>query len=273
MKIKSKENSSKKSPQMVHNIIHLTDLHLSTTNEAPTNPINTTASFAAVVTDIKKNISIIAPELIVITGDIAEDYSRKTYEFVVQSLREFSLPIAVVPGNHDDVILFNKIFTDANYYLSNRIINLGAWQILLLNSHIEGETVGRLAPEVLAFTEQALKNHPEKFTIIFLHHHVVAVGYGIDALILQNRQEFLTLLDNCNINKQIKAIFSGHVHQENFCTQDEIEFVTTPATSYQFSRNFPMQKLFNEPPGYRIIKLFENGICNSEVVRLISYKK
>jgi Icc protein len=66
---------------------------------------------------------------------------------------------------------------------------------------------------------------------------------------------------------QVKAICSGHVHQDREKRIGDLRLLTTPSAVVQFGVNSPEFSLDFIPPGFRILHL-EDESFRSEVVRL-----
>src|SRR5690625_7474200 len=72
-----------------------------------------------------------------------------------------------------------------------RLMNLGNWQLVLLNSSVPGEIYGELEESELAFLERVLKAGSERHTMIALHHQPIPVGSEwIDEYLLRNARDF-----------------------------------------------------------------------------------
>jgi len=88
-------------------------------------------------------------------------------------------------------------------------------------------------------------------TIIFIHHHVLPIDSNwLDRINLRNASEFLAIIDQY---KNVKAVVCGHVHQDTTIYRQDVIFLSTPSTSWQFavkSYNFSLDNLM---PGYRWI--------------------
>ena len=49
-------------------------------------------------------------DLLVISGDLADNATPGAYEFVAQVLKDCKVPVCVIPGNHDDLEVMEKYF-------------------------------------------------------------------------------------------------------------------------------------------------------------------
>jgi len=256
-------------------IFHVTDLHIFGDKQTEFLGINTYKNLLAVAENIQqrhleRNESDACKQLLIVTGDISQDYSLSSYENALTLMKQITLPIRFIPGNHDNSDILRQWINedtigaiDINF---NQSFEANNWQIILLNSQWINHVAGLLEDKTLNFLRQELTNNNQKHIMIFLHHHVLSTGSAwLDKINLVNAKQFLNIVNN---HSNIKAITSGHAHQEFIAKQNEIYFHVTPATAFQFKPQNHTFKLDAQMPGYRIIDLFTDGRYTTEVVRL-----
>ena len=66
----------------------------------------------------------------------------------------------------------------------------------------------------------------------------------------------------------VKIVICGHVHQDSMNTWNNIQFLSTPSTSIQFKPHSQTFALDQVLPGYRVIRLKNNGEFETEVHRV-----
>lgn len=246
-------------------IWQFSDMHLLADDHAKFLGLNVDQTFKAVVKHAQEHDAFKLPDLVLLTGDLSQDYSLASYERIADTFQDFSCPVVALLGNHDDERVFKRVLSGTNVAIDDQDLVVGEWRILLLNSRWSGQVAGRLSEQELLFLETALSQQRTKSTLIFLHHHVLPVGLSwIDSVILTNATEFLAIIDRC---QQIKAVFSGHVHQESNLIRNNVSFLTTPSTSWQFAQNASGFRLDTAMPGYRWIDVDAGDWC-SEVKRI-----
>jgi Icc protein len=154
--------------------------------------------------------------------------------------------------------------------LHPQVIESEFWSIILLDSHVSGEPHGFLNDFQFEFLERFLiekaSQDDKKNVLICVHHHVLKVHCEwLDKHILSNRKSLLSLI---NKYKCIKAVLSGHVHQENDVQFDGVRFITTPSTCVQFKANSPVFATDSKAPGYRHLILRSSGKIDTQVLRI-----
>lgn len=276
----------------VAKILQLTDLHLFGDQTVDFLGINTHDTFTEVVNLVRKNNPANDYDVAVISGDISQDYSSQAYQTAIAKLSGIARKMAFIPGNHDDPnYVRNKmvIATTGGRYRNPSVINIANWKIILLNSHLHDNVAGFLARSELEFLRAELassltnlavvdpaKNHGDathalhqfepQHVIIFIHHQVLPVGSAwLDQLGVKNPADFFAVIDQFT---NIKAVFCGHVHQATEQVRNNVEFASTPAVSWQFTKNSAGFKLDKLMPGYRDITLFSDGTYTTRVTRL-----
>ena len=204
-------------------------------------------------------------DLILLTGDLAQDPCPASYQRILNRLNAMNTPGIFLPGNHDDFTLMQQVFNTPKMTCQKQSV-FENWQLICLNSQIEGAPGGRLLKEELQFLEDCLTNKPYHHALIAVHHHCIATkSTWLDTMQIENSTELLKILKSYPM---VKAITTGHIHQEKDDTYQSIRVFGSPSTCFQFTPNSHHFSLDNTMPGYRLIKLYEKGQIESEVTRL-----
>ena len=234
-------------------LVQLTDLHLLADPKASYRGKDTRANFLEGLALAKR----LKPDLLILTGDLAEDEQLVTYQWLYQQLEASGLAWQWLAGNHDQPELMNG-FKQSDFYQQTE-----NWQVLGLNSHLPNATQGRLAASQLVRLKQALNNH--KPLLIALHHPPVAVGSEWkDALALQNADEFWAILKD---QPQAKLVVFGHVHQAFSQPKYHSLNLATPATSAQFTANANRFEInLTALPALRLIRLKATGVYSTRLI-------
>ena len=82
------------------NILQITDTHLYGTSVGTLLKMNTQHSLNQVIKIVGKHEKKI--DLILATGDIAQDASDRAYENFISTIRAMNVPFRWIPGNHDN---------------------------------------------------------------------------------------------------------------------------------------------------------------------------
>ena len=244
-------------------ILHITDPHILPDPVDRLLGVDTAHYLEAVLTDALNAGH--AFSLCLITGDLAQNPDQASYERLLGILRKHDIPFTCLPGNHDDEALMGNVLNTCQVNCDKHIV-LDNWQIICLNSRIEGSAGGNLSAGELLFLKDCLEKNPEVHSLIALHHHCMPTGsLWMDSMIIDNAAELFSLIQ---ANPQVKAILNGHIHQEMDFEKDRVRIMTTPSTCFQFRPDSLDFSLDDSAPGYRWLKLYDNGDISTRVLRL-----
>ena len=121
-------------------ILQITDTHLFAEKHETLLGINTWESYQAVLDAI--HASQRECDLIVATGDLAQDHSAAAYQHFAEGIASFAAPCVWLPGNHDFQPAMYSTLQESGISPAKRVFLGDHWQILLL---IEWPALIRLA--------------------------------------------------------------------------------------------------------------------------------
>jgi Icc protein len=201
-----------------------------------------------------------AEDIFLLTGDLAQDPTPQTYTRMMALLSGLPSTPYALPGNHDD---FRLLPRESRLRLDRRI-PLGNWQILCLDSTVEGSSKGLLREEELDFLEQTLHHYPDPFTLIAVHHPPIPTRSAwMDTMMIQNAEAFFERIAG---HARIKAILCGHIHQSLAEVAMGIPVLGCPSTAFQFEPKSTGFSIDQKPPGFRMLELYASGEWSTRVV-------
>lgn len=196
-------------------IAQLTDLHIVQEGELCQDHIPTYLNLRKAVTHLNKLRPI--PDIVLITGDLAEYGSPAEYELLRTILNQLVAPYFIVPGNHDRRKNLLEAFADHSYLpeaeSKHVLYAIDDYPVRLigLDTALFGEPYGRLCNERLEWLEKTLAAAPDTPTLIFMHHPPFRTGIRwIDAAGLYGGRQMETIISQ---NPQVTRIICGHVHR------------------------------------------------------------
>lgn len=239
-------------------IIQLTDPHIGPNPEYRLASTRTCDSFRRVLACL--NTPKLEVDLLLVTGDIVNKGQVESYHLFDREISTLNIPYHWLPGNHDDFDIMDAISVPFQ-----REILAGNWLLLMLNSAQAGKVGGCLPEHELCAAVTASQGHDGPVAV-FVHHPPVPVGCAwLDKQRIANGDDMLALLAGCG---NIKAIFTGHVHQA-FHTRDKgMEIYTAPSTCFQFEADSDEFALGDDGPGCRWIDLRNDGTFETGVMQL-----
>ena len=241
-------------------LVQVTDTHLTGTEEGRLLGMNTERSARKV---IDAALAAENADCVLVTGDIAADGQPEAYG-QLQALVGALVPSLWLPGNHDDVS------SHKDRYASHMKRRLRAkhWDVVMLETQVEGEVGGALSTTELAALKSAVDDArlANKALLVATHHPLRRIESAwLDEQSVENAYEALEILEP--IVDQT-ALISGHVHQESDEVINGVRMMTTPSTRVQFAPRAQDFALDITDPGYRRLVLHPNARIETQVIRI-----
>lgn len=203
-------------------------------------------------------------DAIVHTGDVSDDGSAAACQRVARGLTALNLPGQVIPGNHDEPEALLRAFTPGQALSLARVLDLGAWQVIGLDSRRPGEVAGHLVDAELSALDEALAAAGDAWVLIAIHHPPVSVNCAwLDAIGLDNPEALWARMTG---NPRVAGVISGHVHHAFETMVAGRPVFTTPAVSVQFLAGSDEFAIAHGPPAFRWLDLCPDGRIQTGVV-------
>lgn len=202
-------------------LVQVSDCHLAADPDAVYRDHNPDANLARLAGPIRRW----RPDLVMLTGDLSEDASEASFGRIRDWAAAPELPIAWIPGNHDDREVMMPLFDRAGFS-RGPVLEAGAWQLALLDSTWPGDPAGELDDQRLAPLDALAPDRPAG---VFVHHQPVAVGaHWIDKVGMRAPERLWQRLEG---NHPVRFIAFGHVHQRFRRNVAGVEVLACPSTA------------------------------------------
>ena len=239
-------------------VLQVTDTHLLFDTSIRKNGIIPANTLAAVLdAALVQN----TPDLLLATGDLAQDPVEQTYRMFESIVRErYAGPMIAIPGNHDSGELMEELFP-------NRHEMGESWTVAGIDTHIDGEVAGHVGEESLNGLKSWIEGSEGHFLLIG-HHPIADIGSAwLDAHRVDNGEQVVELLEE---NAAARAYLCGHIHQECDYVCNGVRYLATPSTCWQFAPDTSEFGFDDKPPGWRWLLLQDDGSIETVVFRLES---
>ena len=196
-------------------VLHLSDLHLGSKGGEVGGP------------GLEELIERASPELIVVSGDLANRGRRGQIEHATAYLRSLGPPVAAVPGNHDLPYSLPARFsrpwreferqwaTSEPIHRSEQLLAIG-----LNSARPLRQQSGKLRRASLERTvRQLAETPPEVYRLVFLHHHLTCAPWRARKRPLSGRKHVLRRLAEGGVD----LVVSGHIHQASVLERHEFD--------------------------------------------------
>jgi len=242
-------------------VLHLTDPHLFAEADGSLRGRVTFDSLQEVLGHIRR--SAWNADLVQVTGDIVQDYTREAYLRFRDAMTALNKPVYCVPGNHDARSVMREVLGREPFYYCNSA-EAGKWLIAGVDSCIEGHAAGHVEESELDRLDRLIADTPADHVMVCLHHPPVAVGSTwLDEVGLRNGEHFLQRVASSG---KVRLVIFGHVHQAFEGGYKSMRILGTPSTCRQFALGSDSYSLDDNPPAYRRIELHGSGRVDTELV-------
>ncbi len=253
-------------------IAQISDLHIKRPGELAYGRVDTAAALSRCVRELNRFTP--RPELVVISGDLADTPTKEEYDHLKTLLAPLQIPFVAIPGNHDERTLLRAALPDQPYVRQRGALNLrlsvGEIDIVLIDSSVPGASHGELDSETLAWLEAALGASSSRPSLLFLHHP--PFGTGIEHMDVQNLRNAEALAALVGKHARVRLVAAGHVHRATLAMFAGIAATICPAPNHAVALDLgarlpPSFKI--EPPAFHLHAWFGDGGLGSVVTHLV----
>jgi len=190
-------------------ILHISDLHFGP------------PFVSAVAEALLKTIPSLAPDVIVVSGDLTQRAKRHQFEEARQFFDRLpDVPLLVIPGNHDVALwrIFERLFKPHALYCEiitpdlNPVLRVGDVVLVGLDSTAPRSAIsnGRLNRHQLRHCADTFAAVPDDMTRIVVAHHHFAPGHDklLDIAMPGARRAI-----DCFVEQKVEMILGGHLHR------------------------------------------------------------
>lgn len=249
-------------------IIHLTDIHLPANETDILYGIN----IHSVVYKIAEKISQIKDiDCIIITGDIANKGDYNAYITLDKAFKEIDVPIFWLQGNHDFSEVMLQVSTKVKAK-ADKCFTIKNTKFILLQSVMRDEDDlslnkgrGYLFNYEMSFLKRELDEDNFDNCIIALHHPPVLSNSWADRRILDNRLEFISLIEQYS---KVKVVLYGHQHIAQQTIINKINYISSPPASYHYNPSGERFSLLENIHGFGLICLNDHNNVVSDFIYL-----
>lgn len=235
-------------------IAHISDLHVLAPGELAYGIVDTQPMVERAIA----HIANLAPDLVVITGDLVHNVQLAEYQQLAAMLKDLTMPVYLLPGNHDSRELIRQVFTHHSYLPPTGCLQYTvedyALRLIMLDTQVPGEGRGELDADRLNWLDQQLSAQPERATLLFMHHPPFATGIDLmDGLGLTGHEALAQIVQKYDC---IQRIGCGHVHRPVQTIWAGTLAYTVPSPVHQVSLDLSGEvqaaTFTMEPPAYQL---------------------
>ncbi len=236
-------------------IAQISDLHIKPPGVLAYGRVDTARALQRCV--VALNAFTAKPDIVVISGDLADTPTAEEYEHLKRLLAPLKLPFVGIPGNHDSRELMHAAFPSAAYAFPtgplNQRVEIGGLDLVLLDSSVPGRPHGELDAPTLQWLDATLASSPVRPAVLFLHHPPFKTGiWHMDRQYLLNAGELAAVVKR---HPRTQLIAAGHVHRAILTMFAGIPSTICPAPNHAVDLDLaelrePSFKI--EPPAFHL---------------------
>jgi Icc protein len=245
-------------PSKPVHIAQISDLHIKPPGSLAYGRVDTASALkrcVAVLNDFRPK-----PDLVVISGDLADTPTVEEYEYLAQLLAPLALPFVAIPGNHDSRELMRAAFPQGYAAPAgplNQSVEIGGLDLVLLDSSVAGKPHGELEAPTLQWLDAVLASTPGRPALLFLHHPPFQTGiWHMDRQHLGNADELEPIVRR---HPRVQLVAAGHVHRAALTIFGGVAATICPAPNHAV--DLDLQELREpsfkvEPPAFHVHSWF-----------------
>jgi 3',5'-cyclic AMP phosphodiesterase CpdA len=247
-------------------IAQISDLHIKRPGELAYGQVDTAAALRRCVTELNRLDP--RPQLVVISGDLADTPNVEEYEYLKALLASLEIPFVAIPGNHDNRDLMSAAFPDGACGQAGGALNLtravGPLDLVMLDSSVPGKPYGTLDDHTLNWLDAMLGRSTSRPALLFMHHPPFITG--IRHMDVQNLHNAGALHEIVKRHIRVRLVAAGHVHRATLTQFAGVPATICPAPNHAVALDLderlpPSFKV--EPPAFHLHAWFEG---NGELV-------
>ena len=249
-------------------VTQITDIHLMAKANARLHGVDTAVSLQKVLDAIGELSP--QPEIIIATGDLAEDGSVATYRRLRDLLASIKIPLYVLAGNHDGISEMQDTLVGETIKIVD-MVRVSEWIFLFVDTQVPGESYGYISPDEMSRFKANLELAGDAPVVVALHHTPMPVCQQANCQ-LQNVADFNQLVEGFPC---VKAVIAGHTHIEaEQLIAGHIQY-TTPSTFAQVAHDvatdsnaegyWMTHSMDGSRHGFRVLDLMPDGQVSSQV--------
>lgn len=234
----------------------ITDLHIREPGRLAYGRIDTAPYLARAVASVLRLPQ--QPDAIVLTGDLTDFGREAEYAHLARLLAPLTMPLYLLPGNHDEREQMRRSFPDHTYLGTDGpvrySVRVGALRLVALDTAVAGASHGELDDAQLDWLEGTLAACRGEPVVIAMHHPPFSTLIGhMDRIgLLQGRDRLEAIVRQ---HPNVERIVCGHLHRAIDVRFGGTIASTSPAPGHQVRLDLAPDAASAwtlEPPGYRL---------------------
>lgn len=233
----------------VARVLQLSDVHLTETG-APLFGRDCDARLATVLDAYRAGG--VAADLVLLTGDLAEDGSRAALDRLAAAVATLGLPVLAIPGNHDTPAHVRAVWPAES-------VEVGAWRVVGVDTTRPEQVHGTVDVPALLSRLDALDTRP---TLLALHHPPASPSshrwFSLDGA--------ADLLAGLAARPHVRVVVTGHLHEVFEREFGPLRLLGAPSTYVAIRHDGEEYVIGDGFAGARLLTLHEDGTFDTALL-------
>ena len=198
---------------------------------------------------LRRAIALVAaakPDILLLTGDIADDGSTEALERVAKEVKVLGIPVLATAGNHDDPAAVAAVLGAVDDKL------IGGWRLCLADTSIPQTPWGRIDVPALLHRLGPSDGPP---TLLALHHPPVSTSTH-PWMQLEGATELIAALAS---RGDVRVVVSGHLHEAFNAVIGGVSYIGCSSSYYSIKHRNDQLMLDNGHVGALLLSLDSDG--------------
>lgn len=250
-------------------IAQISDLHVDVQGQPIFGRIDTASRLTRCIQQIAG--LPVQPDLIVASGDLVNRGTVEEYRVLRERLTPLSMPLYLMPGNHDERTALLTTFPEHAYFPAQGTLHYSVdvedLRLIMLDTVVPGEDGGRLDAAQLDWLDKSIAGRP---CIIFMHHPPFATGVRYMDEIALNAADAARLAEIVSRHRFVQRISCGHVHRAVSCVWNGTVAGVCPSSAFQYNvelRPDGQPSATDEQPAYQL-HYWNGGVLATHTVQI-----
>lgn len=237
-------------------LCQITDLHLKPNRALAYGVVDTATMLERCVQAIEALPQ--RPDAVVATGDLVDAGHPDEYRLLRELLAPLTMPVYLLPGNHDDRDALRDAFPDHDYLRQwapfvQYAIDAHPLRLVAIDTVTPGAGGGTLCDRRLAWLDRALAAAPGRPTVVAMHHPPFATGIGhMDRLGLDRADRLGEIVGR---HPHVERVIAGHLHRPVVVRFARSVASTCPSPAHQVALDLApdaADRFVMEPAGFQL---------------------
>lgn len=183
-------------------------------------------------------------DLVLLSGDVTQNGTAEEARHAADILSDLTMPLRIVPGNHDTRAALAGAFGDAvcpvaRHGFMDHVFDVDPFRVIAVDTLDPGKPGGRIDPAQIDWIRRQCADQPSRPTLLMMHHPPLRLGVPeTDEDGFEGAEALGELVAD---HPNILRVLCGHVHLHTTAQWCGTVVTTAPSTGMQLTLDLSQQ--------------------------------